>query len=115
MFFQLSWLGALVALGMGEQKAGIFVVAMLVGMGLFELLERVEGLAPAPDQDPQRRRHRHDRQADHQRHLGDGGRPARLGVAGGHPRTHPPPAPGKPAAVIERGVRRNNVPLLAHR
>lgn len=32
---------ALVALGMGEQKAGIFVVAMLVGMGLFELLERV--------------------------------------------------------------------------
>lgn len=31
---------ALVALGMGEQKALIFVAAMLVGMGLFELLER---------------------------------------------------------------------------
>ena len=31
---------ALVALGMGEQKALIFVAAMLVGMGLFELFER---------------------------------------------------------------------------
>lgn len=31
---------ALVALGMGEQKALVFVVAMLIGMGLFELLER---------------------------------------------------------------------------
>lgn len=31
---------ALVALGMGEQKALVFVVAMLVGMGLFELFER---------------------------------------------------------------------------
>ena len=31
---------ALVALGMGETKALIFVGAMLVGMGLFELLER---------------------------------------------------------------------------
>lgn len=31
---------ALVALGMGEQKAVVFVAAMLVGMGLFELLER---------------------------------------------------------------------------
>jgi uncharacterized protein len=31
---------ALVALGMGEQKALVFVAAMLVGMGLFELLER---------------------------------------------------------------------------
>lgn len=31
---------ALVALGMGEKKALVFVVAMLVGMGLFELLER---------------------------------------------------------------------------
>lgn len=31
---------ALVALGMGEPKAVVFVAAMLVGMGLFELLER---------------------------------------------------------------------------
>jgi uncharacterized membrane protein YedE/YeeE len=31
---------ALVALGMGEQKAVIFVAAMLAGMGLFELWER---------------------------------------------------------------------------
>lgn len=31
----------LVALGMGEVKALIFVVAMLAGMGLFELTERV--------------------------------------------------------------------------
>jgi hypothetical protein len=31
---------ALVALGMGEQKALVFVAAMLAGMGLFELLER---------------------------------------------------------------------------
>lgn len=31
---------ALVALGMGETKAIAFVVAMLLGMGLFELLER---------------------------------------------------------------------------
>lgn len=30
---------ALVALGMGEEKALAFVAAMLVGMGLFELLE----------------------------------------------------------------------------
>jgi uncharacterized membrane protein YedE/YeeE len=30
----------LVALGMGEVKAVVFVAAMLVGMGLFELLER---------------------------------------------------------------------------
>ncbi len=30
----------LVALGMGETKALVFVVAMLVGMGAFELLER---------------------------------------------------------------------------
>lgn len=35
---------ALVALGMGEQKALIFVAAMLVGMGLFELLERRKAL-----------------------------------------------------------------------
>ncbi len=31
---------ALVAVGMGEPKAMVFVAAMLVGMGLFELLER---------------------------------------------------------------------------
>ena len=31
---------AVVALGMGEAKAVVFVVAMLVGMGIFELLER---------------------------------------------------------------------------
>lgn len=31
---------ALVALGTGEAKAVVFVVAMLAGMGLFELLER---------------------------------------------------------------------------
>ena len=30
----------LVALGMGEVKAGVFVLAMLVGMGAFELIER---------------------------------------------------------------------------
>ena len=31
---------ALVALGMGEGKAAVFVVAMLAGMGAFELFER---------------------------------------------------------------------------
>lgn len=31
---------ALVALGMGEQKALVFVAAMLAGMGVFEFLER---------------------------------------------------------------------------
>ena len=31
---------ALVALGMGEHKALVFVAAMLAGMGIFELLER---------------------------------------------------------------------------
>lgn len=31
---------ALVALGMGETKAAVFVAAMLAGMGVFELLER---------------------------------------------------------------------------
>ena len=31
---------SLVALGMGEAKAAVFVAAMLVGMGIFELLER---------------------------------------------------------------------------
>lgn len=35
---------ALVALGMGESKAVVFVVAMLAGMGVFELLERREAL-----------------------------------------------------------------------
>ena len=30
----------LVALGMGEAKAGVFVLAMLAGMGIFKLLER---------------------------------------------------------------------------
>lgn len=36
---------ALVALGMGEVKAAVFVVAMLAGMGLFELLERQKSQA----------------------------------------------------------------------
>jgi len=31
---------AIVALGMGEARAVVFVVAMLVGMGIFEMLER---------------------------------------------------------------------------
>lgn len=31
---------ALVALGMGEVKAAVFVLAMVAGMGIFELLER---------------------------------------------------------------------------
>ncbi len=31
---------ALVALGLGEKKAVVFVLAMLIGMGVFELLER---------------------------------------------------------------------------
>jgi len=34
---------ALVALGMGLPKAAVFVVAMLAGMGVFELLERRRG------------------------------------------------------------------------
>lgn len=37
---------ALVALGMGEIKAAVFVTAMLLGMGLFELLERRSGPLP---------------------------------------------------------------------
>ena len=37
---------ALVALGMGEAKAIAFVVAMLLGMGLFELLERRTAATP---------------------------------------------------------------------
>jgi uncharacterized protein len=40
---------ALVALGMGESKAVVFVVAMLAGMGVFELLERRKHSAePSP-------------------------------------------------------------------
>jgi len=39
---------ALVALGMGELKAAVFVAAMLVGMGIFELLERRS--APLPQE-----------------------------------------------------------------
>jgi uncharacterized membrane protein YedE/YeeE len=37
---------ALAVLGMGELKAAVFVAAMLLGMGLFELLERREALSP---------------------------------------------------------------------
>jgi len=37
---------ALVALGMGESKAVVFVAAMLVGMGVFELLERRHAARP---------------------------------------------------------------------
>ena len=40
---------ALVALGMGEVKAFVFVAAMLAGMGVFELLERSKHSAePSP-------------------------------------------------------------------
>ncbi len=39
---------ALVALGMGEAKALVFVVAMLAGMGLFELLDRSIAARTAP-------------------------------------------------------------------
>lgn len=38
---------ALVALGMGEHKALVFVGAMLAGMGLFELLDRRKAPRPA--------------------------------------------------------------------
>jgi uncharacterized membrane protein YedE/YeeE len=38
---------ALVALGMGEAKAMVFVAAMLAGMGLHALLERRTAAAPA--------------------------------------------------------------------
>ena len=34
---------AIVALGVGEAKAVVFVLAMLAGMGLFELIERATG------------------------------------------------------------------------
>jgi uncharacterized membrane protein YedE/YeeE len=37
---------ALAAVGMGELKAAVFVAAMLLGMGLFELLERRAALSP---------------------------------------------------------------------
>lgn len=42
---------ALVALGMGNGKALIFVAAMLAGMGLFELLESQGRAAPRPAAD----------------------------------------------------------------
>ncbi len=38
---------ALVALGLGQAKAVVFVVAMLAGMGLFELVERARRRAVA--------------------------------------------------------------------
>ena len=38
---------ALVALGMGEAKAVVFVAAMLAGMGLFELIERARRAEPS--------------------------------------------------------------------
>lgn len=41
----------LVALGMGEAKAAVFVVAMLAGMAVFELLERRTRAAPVADQE----------------------------------------------------------------
>jgi len=45
---------ALVALGLGNVKAAVFVAAMLAGMGVFEWLERrgrwPRGAAPEPDQ-----------------------------------------------------------------
>lgn len=39
----------LVALGMGESKAVVFVVAMLVGMGVFELLDRRRTPSPSKE------------------------------------------------------------------
>ena len=41
---------ALVALGMGEGKAVVFVLAMLAGMGLFEVLEHLKKPKPSPAQ-----------------------------------------------------------------
>ncbi len=38
---------ALVALGMAQGKAVVFVVAMLVGMGVFEVLERRKRFSPS--------------------------------------------------------------------
>ncbi|UUX94556.1 DUF6691 family protein [Aquabacterium sp. J223] len=40
---------ALAALGMGEPRAAVFVAAMLMGMGLFELMERTARLAPGKE------------------------------------------------------------------
>ena len=39
---------ALVALGMGEGKAVVFVLAMLAGMGVFEVLEMLKRPQPSP-------------------------------------------------------------------
>ncbi|MEP7208354.1 MAG: YeeE/YedE family protein [Casimicrobiaceae bacterium] len=39
---------AVVALGAGQPKAAAFVIAMLVGMGLFELIERRARATPPP-------------------------------------------------------------------
>ena len=41
---------ALVALGMGEGKAVVFVLAMLAGMGLFEVLEHLKRPKPSSAQ-----------------------------------------------------------------
>ena len=41
---------ALTALGMGEVKALVFVAAMLAGMGIFELLERLGPRKLPPEQ-----------------------------------------------------------------
>jgi uncharacterized membrane protein YedE/YeeE len=38
---------ALVALGMGQGKAALFVIAMLAGMGIFELAQRLRPPSPA--------------------------------------------------------------------
>ena len=46
----------LVALGMGEIKALVFVAAMLTGMGVFELIERKQS-PPLPDQTTQQPQH----------------------------------------------------------
>ena len=40
---------AIVALGAGYGKAAVFVVAMLAGMGVFELVERWRGHANSPE------------------------------------------------------------------
>lgn len=39
----------LVALGAGYVNAGVFVVAMLLGMGAFELIERMRSESRTPD------------------------------------------------------------------
>lgn len=43
---------ALVAFGMGELKAAVFVLAMLAGMGLFEFLERQSPSPSTPARQP---------------------------------------------------------------